>query len=42
MEDSSSIRGFLARLRRWWLNLEREWRAVALAYLVVALVVLAP
>lgn len=42
MDDSSSIRGFVDRLRRWWLALERGWQAVVLAYLVVALVVLAP
>lgn len=42
MADSSSVRELVARLGGWWLDLERGWRAVLIAYLVVALVVLAP
>lgn len=42
MEDPSSLHESLARLRGWWTGLERGWQAVVLAYVVVALVVLAP
>ena len=42
MEDPSSLHEFLSRARDRWTDLERGWQAVVLAYLVVALVVLAP
>ncbi|WP_280177950.1 hypothetical protein [Halorussus marinus] len=38
----SSLSDSLARLEQWWLALERGWRAVAIAALVVGLAVLAP
>ena len=42
MEDQSSLHGILLRARDRWTELERGWQAVLVAYLVVALVVLAP
>jgi len=37
-----SIRDLVARLEQWWLDLERGWRAVAIAAAVVGAAVLAP
>jgi hypothetical protein len=42
MTISSAVHELLARSRRLWTRLERGWQAVVLAYLVVALIVLAP
>jgi hypothetical protein len=42
MTASRSLRDSLVQLCRFWTRLERGWQAVVLAYLVVALVVLAP
>jgi len=38
----SSLRDPVARLEQWWLDLERGWRAVAIAAAVVGVAVLAP
>jgi hypothetical protein len=38
----SSIRDPVARLEQWWLDLDRGWRAVAIAAAVVGFAVLAP
>ena len=42
MSTPRLLRELFARLRRRWTRLERGWQAVLLAYLVVAVVVLAP
>ena len=42
MTFSSSLHELLSRSQRLWTGLERGWQAVVLAYLVVALIVLAP